>query len=79
MGHCVTEEQAITRAQYLDLFYLQSNMLYDMLPNAPSPSSNLTALKSPTTPPIDGVIGSVSQTPMKSSSKEEGGIKHWFQ
>jgi hypothetical protein len=35
MGGCVTEEQAIARAQYLDLVYSQSGTLYELLPNAP--------------------------------------------
>jgi hypothetical protein len=35
------------------------------------PSSDPTTSKSPATPPVDGVIGSVSQTPAKSSSKQK--------
>ena len=35
MGACVTEEQAISYAQYLDLVYSQSGALYDILPDAP--------------------------------------------
>jgi hypothetical protein len=31
MGGIVTEEQAITRAQYLDLVYSQSGTLYDLI------------------------------------------------
>jgi hypothetical protein len=34
MGGAVTEEQAISQAQYLDLVYSQSGTLYDFLPNA---------------------------------------------
>jgi hypothetical protein len=34
MGGVVTEEQAIARAQYLDLVYSESGTLYDFLPNA---------------------------------------------
>lgn len=60
MARCVTEEKAITRAQYLDLVYSQSGTLYEMLPDAPRPSSDLMASKSPATPPVYGVIGSVS-------------------
>jgi hypothetical protein len=33
MDGAVTEEQAITRAQYLDLVYSQSGTLYDFLSN----------------------------------------------
>lgn len=45
-------------------------MLYDVLPNAPRPSSDLTKYKSPATPPVDGVIGLVTQTPAKNSSNK---------
>jgi hypothetical protein len=34
MGGAVIEEQAIDRAQYLDLVYSQYGTLYDLLPNA---------------------------------------------
>lgn len=34
MGGCITEEQTIARAQYLELFYSQYGTLYDVLPNA---------------------------------------------
>ena len=71
MGGCVTEEQAIARAQHLDLVYSQSGTLYELLPNAPWPSFDPIASKSPVVPPIDGVIGSVSQTPTKTSSKHK--------
>jgi hypothetical protein len=57
MGGVVTEEEAITRAQYLDFFYSHSGTLYELIPNAtratndPSkPSSSLH---------VDGVISSV--------------------
>jgi hypothetical protein len=36
MGGVVTEEQAISRAQYLDLVYSQTSTLYDLLPDLPS-------------------------------------------
>ena len=64
MGACVTEEQAITRAQYLDLIYSQSGTLYDILPDAPRFGTS----KAPPTPAVDGVIGSVSQNSKKSSN-----------
>ena len=35
MGGTVTEEQAISHAQYLDFFYSQSGTLYDLIPHAP--------------------------------------------
>ena len=40
MGACVTEEQAIACAQYLDLVYSQSNTLYDYFPDAPRPETS---------------------------------------
>lgn len=42
-----------------------------MFPDAPRPSSYLTTSKYPATPPVDGVIGLVTQTPAKSSSKQK--------
>ena len=33
MGGAVTEEQAISHAQYLDLVYSQSGTLYDLIPH----------------------------------------------
>jgi hypothetical protein len=57
MGGFITEEQAISRAQYLDLVYSQMGTLYDLIHDAPGPSTNLSP-----TPPIashvvDDMIG----------------------
>ena len=41
MGGVVTEEQAISRAQYLALVYSQAGMMYDLIPQAPRPSTDL--------------------------------------
>lgn len=71
MGACVMEEQAISHAQYLDLFYSQSGTLYDLLPDGLRPSSDPTTSKSQATPPFDAVIGSVSQAYAKSFSKQK--------
>lgn len=60
MGGCVTEDQAIARAQYLNLVYSQSGTFYEMFPNAPRPSSDPATSKSTDVPPIDGIIGSMS-------------------
>ena len=57
MGGAVTEEQAISRAQYLDLVYSQSVTLYDLIPQAPRPSTD--PAKPPAETPVDGVIGSI--------------------
>jgi hypothetical protein len=43
MGGVVTEEQAISHAQYLDLVYSQTGTLYDFLPDAPRPSTTTTS------------------------------------
>jgi hypothetical protein len=42
MGDVVTEEQAISCAQYLDLIYSQTGTLYDLLPDAPLPFTTAT-------------------------------------
>ena len=57
MGGVVTEEQAISRAQYLDLVYSQSRTLYDLIPQAPRP--NTDPAKPPVEVPIDGIVGSI--------------------
>ena len=58
-GGVVTEEQVIARAQYLDLIYTQSSMLYEKIPNTlrsnftiPPPSKDSHA--------DDGMIGTAS-------------------
>ena len=55
MGGVVTEEQAISQAQYLDLVYSQFETLYDLILQAPRPSTD------PTKPPektlVDGIVG----------------------
>ena len=61
MGGTVTEEQAISRTQYLDLVYSQSGTLYDLIPNAPRPT-NYPSRHAPE-PHVDGTIGSVSTPP----------------
>jgi hypothetical protein len=57
MGGIVIEEEAIARAQYLDLVYSQSGTLYELILNTTrasnDPSKPLTASHA------DGVIGSV--------------------
>ena len=57
MGGVVTEEQAISHAQYLDLVYSQSEMLYDLIPQSPCPSTDTT--KPPAETLVDGVVGSI--------------------
>ena len=57
MGGAVTEEQAISQGQYLDLVYSQSGTLYDLIPQAPRPSTD--PAKPPIEVPIDGTVGSI--------------------
>jgi hypothetical protein len=57
MGGVVTEEEAITRDQYLDLVYSQSGTLYELIPNATRATNDPS--KPSTASHADGVIGSV--------------------
>jgi hypothetical protein len=54
MGGLVTEEEAIAHAHYLDLVYSQSSTLYELIPNAPSTSTDPS--KPSSTTHSDGVI-----------------------
>lgn len=56
MGGAVIEEQAISRAQYLDLVYSQSSTLYDLIPHGPHPTYDPAKLPEAHT---NGIIGSV--------------------
>jgi hypothetical protein len=75
MGGVVTEEQAISHAQYLDLVYLQTGTLYDLLPELPHPGTSITSTAPAASHAADGVIGtththshSISTTTPKSTS-----------
>jgi hypothetical protein len=75
MGGVVTEEQAISRAQYLDLVYSQTGTLYDLLPDLPRPGTSTSSAPPVASHAADGVIGSthshshsVSTTTPKSTS-----------
>jgi hypothetical protein len=57
MGGVVTEEEAIARAQYLDLVYSQSNALYELIPNTTRATNDPS--KPSTASHADGVIGSI--------------------
>jgi hypothetical protein len=63
MGEVVTEEQAISRAQYLDLVYSQTSTLYDLLPDAPRPSTIATSTTPVASHVVDGVIGTFDAQP----------------
>jgi hypothetical protein len=75
MGGVVIEEQAISRAQYLDLIYSQMRTLYDFLPELPRPGTSSTSTTPAASHVDDGVIGtsqahshSISITTPKSAS-----------
>jgi hypothetical protein len=63
MGGVFTEEQAISRAQYLDLIYSQMGTLYDLLPDAPRPSTTATSTTHVTSHAVGGVIGTFHAQP----------------
>ena len=71
-GGVITEEQVIAHAQYLDLIYTQSGMLYDKIPYAPRPEFSVPP------PPKsnkdshagEGVIGTTSTKTTKATSKK---------
>ena len=74
MGSVVTKDQAISRAQYLDLVYLQMRTLYDLLPELPPPNTSNASTAPAASHAADGVIGTaqaqshyVSSTNPKSS------------
>jgi hypothetical protein len=66
MGGVVTEEEAIARAQYLDLVYSQSGTLYELIPNATR--ANTDPSKPSSTSHADGVIGSVKTQSVSQST-----------
>jgi len=70
MGGFVTEEHAITRAQYMNLVDLQSGMLYDIIPHASWTMNDPTTITSLVKAGlVDGVIGTISkQNPGKESN-----------
>ena len=61
------KEQAIFRAQELDLIYAQSRILYEIIPNAPR--SNFDPKVKPG-PHVDGIIGSNSAKLADSVTKQ---------
>ena len=69
MGGVVTEEQAISQAQYLDLVYSQSETLYDLIPQAPRPSTD--PAKPLVETPVDGIIGSIQSPSAAKPAKQK--------
>jgi hypothetical protein len=75
MGGIVMEEQDISCSQYLDLVYLQTGTLYDLLPELPRPGTSSASTTPVASHVADGVIGtththshSISSTTPKSTS-----------
>jgi hypothetical protein len=64
----VTEEQAISHAQYLDLVYSQMGTLYDLLLDASRPSTSATSTTQAASHVADGVIGTFHTQPHSASS-----------
>ena len=63
MGGVFTKEQAIIRAQYLDLVYSQMGTLYDLLPDVPRPSTSATSTTPVASHAANGVIGTFHAQP----------------
>ena len=68
MGGVITEEQAISQAQYLDLVYSQFGTLYDLIPQAPHPSTD--PAKPSIEVPIDGIVGSIQSPSAAKPAKQ---------
>ena len=62
------EEEAILKAQQLDLIYSQSGILYEIIPEASRPMHNVEKPKPG--PHVDGVVGSVNSTTIESLAKQ---------
>ena len=63
------EEQAIFRAQELDLIYAQSGLLYEIIPNAPRSSFDPKVKPGPH---ADGIVGCASAKPRDLVAKQVG-------
>ena len=61
------EEQAIFKAQELDLIYAQSGLLYEIIPNAPHSSFDPKVKPGPH---ADGIVGCTSAKPADSVMKQ---------
>ena len=64
----MNEEEAILRAQQLDLIYSQSGILYEIIPEAPRPTHDVENPKP--RPHGDGVDGSVNSPTVESLTKQ---------
>ena len=68
MGGAITKQKTIIQAQYLDLVYSQSGTLYDLIPQAPHPSTDLA--KPPTEVPVDGIVSSIQSPSVEKPAKQ---------
>ena len=68
MGSVISEEQAISQAQYLDLVYSHSGTLYDLIPQSPRPSTD--PAKPPVETPVDGIFGSIQSPSTTKPAKQ---------
>ena len=62
------EEEAILKAQQLDLIYSQSGILYEIISEAPRPTHDVEKPKP--SPHVDGVVGSVNSPTVESLAKQ---------
>ena len=71
-----TEEEAILRSHQLDLIYMQSGILYKIIPEASRYTNNIEKPKP--RPHADGVVGSVKFPTVESLAKQlhELSVKH---
>ena len=68
MDGAITKEKENSQAQYLDLVYSQAETLYDLIPQAPLPSTNPT--KPPAETPVDGIVGSIQSSSTTKPTKQ---------
>ena len=64
----MNEEEAILRAQQLDLIYSQSGILYEIIPEALRPTHDVE--KPRLGPHVDVVVGSVKSPTVESLAKQ---------
>jgi hypothetical protein len=69
MGGVIIKDHVISHAQYLDLVYSQTSTLYDLIPDAPRPSTNPTPTPPVASHVVDGMIGTFhTETQSKQAS-----------
>ena len=68
MGDAITKEKAISRSKYLALVHSKSGTLYDLIPQAPHPSTD--PAKPPAEVPVDGIVGSIQSPSVAKPAKQ---------